>query len=194
MVGETSIQIENQLEGILGKCRDAFAARKFEDLESSTDLLMQSLSVTPSMKAANRQYWGRELGIAWENLLKVIWKTADGDCHFPMSGDPDHPCDIVGSRFAVDAKYRVGSGDSGTLQKLRRNGATLRESGKEPILLVFRDDSLRSSLAAAKAGGWTVKHGEETLRFVKEELGFDLRSFLSKQAPAFKFMADEDHF
>ena len=41
----------------------------------------------------------------------------------------DEPCDLVLGSDAIDTKYRVGSGDSGTLKKFKQYGALLKQNG-----------------------------------------------------------------
>ena len=175
---EAPSALKEDIRRILGKYRRSFASKQFNEHEMTSDLLMEALGVTPATKALNRQYWGRELGSAWESILKAAWSRNDENHIFPQPGDPLRPCDIVGKGFAVDAKYRIGSGDSGTLQKLSRNAKTLLANQAKPILLIFRHDSLRSAVSAAKSGGWMVYEGQNTFDFVRCHLGVDLDKHL----------------
>lgn len=182
MAETTSTEIDHGLRRVLQSCKAAFDVKVFEDFDTGTDVLMDSLSVTPAMKAANRQYWGRQLGACWEALLRSVWAERSPFVRFPKPGDPIYPCDIVSEGLAIDAKYRIGSGDSGTLQKLARNAKTLVTSNLQPILLVLRDDSLKSAISAAKAGGWKVVEGEAAFEFVHVTLGHDILEFLRSEA------------
>lgn len=66
--------------------------------------------------------------------------------------------------LAIDTKYRIGSGDSGTLKKFKAYGPTLEEKGFTPVLLIVREDNLGAAITACNAGGWTVTTGQANIR------------------------------
>jgi len=90
----------------------------------------------------------------------------------------DEPCDCCVGDDAIDTKYRVGSGDSGTLKKFKSYGKLLKERGYQPVLLIVREDNLNAALTAFAAGGWKVLQGRATFGYSKELSGFDLWKWL----------------
>ena len=93
----------------------------------------------------------------------------------------DEICDLVIGDRAIDTKYRLGSGDSGTLKKFKEYGARLQQKGYEPIMLILREDNLPNAIAACIRGGWTVKIGEETYQYIHEATGVDLQAWLKQR-------------
>ena len=79
---------------------------------------------------------------------------------------------------AIDTKYRVGSGDSGTLKKFKQYGYLLKEVGYQPILLFLRDDNLPAAMTACQTGGWSVYTGMQAFYYLREQTGFDLYQWL----------------
>ena len=79
---------------------------------------------------------------------------------------------------AIDTKYRIGSGDSGTLKKFKQYGKKLRDVGYRPIFLIVRVDNLPAAMTACKVGQWDVKVGDETFRYIEEQTGVDLQAWL----------------
>jgi hypothetical protein len=73
----------------------------------------------------------------------------------------DEPCDFLIGAQAIDTKYRIGSGDSGTLKKFRSYGKLLIEQGYEPILLIVREDNLGNAINACLLSGWKVLTGDD---------------------------------
>ncbi|MNU30449.1 hypothetical protein D3C71_189490 [compost metagenome] len=169
------------LDRILVDYRDRFRKKKFTVKPERDDLLMRVFKITPEIKKRNMQYWSRHLGFAWEKLLKAALSEADKTAVFPLPGDKQKPCDMIAGEMAIDAKYRIGSGDSGTLQKLQKNGRILHELGYKPVLLIFRDDSLASSLAAARGGGWTIYEDKHALVHAETLFNFDMSAYLKSR-------------
>ncbi|WP_199303052.1 hypothetical protein [Oscillatoria sp. FACHB-1406] len=97
----------------------------------------------------------------------------------------DEPCDLIVERYAIDTKYRIGSGDSGTLKKFKSYGSLLRSQGYEPILLVLREDNLPAAITACETGTWKVYMGDFAFGFIQQLSGFALKSFLRERAKAF---------
>ena len=90
----------------------------------------------------------------------------------------DEPCDLIVEGYAIDTKYRLGSGDSGTLKKFKNNGPLLRTYNYEPVLLILRQDSLPAAIRACQEGTWKVYTGDDSFEFIQTISGFDLKSFL----------------
>ena len=139
---------------------------------------MDVFGITPDRKRENRQYWGRELGMCWQLLVtNVLSHFCRGYAPAIKVGD-DEPCDCCVGKDAIDTKYRIGSGDSGTLKKFKSYGKLLKERGHRPVLLIVREDNLAAALTACGTGGWTVLQGQATFDYVKEMSGFDLLAWL----------------
>jgi hypothetical protein len=161
------------------KYQSSFSRKKYEESEQGSDLLMDIFKITNEMKNENKQYWGRELGMIWQKLVS-------GLCYYSkpnLWGEPikigkDEPCDLVLGRYAIDTKYRVGSGDSGTLKKFKTYGPLLRKKGYIPVMLFLREDNLPAAITACENGGWEIYQGDESFEFVKKKTGVDLKKWL----------------
>ena len=97
----------------------------------------------------------------------------------------DEPCDLIVKQYAIDTKYRVGSGDSGTLKKFKSYGLLLRERGFEPVFLFLREDNLPAAMTACQKGTWSIYVGKQSFDFIKEISGFDIEAFLIRKANTF---------
>ena len=139
--------MENRLDEILGRYQSSFADKVYSDENHDHDLLMDTFGITPQLKRENRQYWGRELGKCWESLVIEACKNADTFQPALRVGD-DEPCDLIVGDYAIDTKYRVGSGDSGTLKKFKQYGLLLRQYGYVPVFLFLREDNLPAAITA----------------------------------------------
>lgn len=80
--------------------------------------------------------------------------------------------------YAIDTKYRVGSGDSGTLKKFKQYGKMISDLGYKPVFLMVRDDNLPAAMTAIRQGGWTVYTGVDSFNFISEISGIDMNMFL----------------
>jgi hypothetical protein len=88
-------------------------------------------------------------------------------------------CDLVVAKYAIDTKYRIGSGNSGTLKKFKQYGGALRKMGLEPVMLFLRHDNLRAAITACRTGGWTITTGNDSYDFLRSiTSGFDLKAWL----------------
>ncbi len=85
-------------------------------------------------------------------------------------------------KVAIDTKYRIGSGDSGTLKKFKHYGKALKDKGFEPVLLMLRSDNLPAAIQACKVGGWRILIGDASFEFIKKEAGFDFLAYLKSAA------------
>lgn len=156
----------------------SFAEKVYQEENDDVDLLMNAFALSSVIKRENRQYWGRELGMCWQHLVCHVFKTYGTDFKPPLRIGQDEPCDMISGSFAIDTKYRVGSGDSGTLKKFRQNGSLLIDLGYKPICLVVRDDNLPAAVAALQSGGWEVLTAERCFDFILEKTGFKLDLYL----------------
>jgi hypothetical protein len=183
MEQRTSRSLDLILDGALGRYHETFTDRMPEEQDAVSDALMDFFRLTPEIKNRERQFYGRHLGAAWEEIAGKILHAHDPSTEFPRPGTEDTPCDIVYRGFAIDTKYRIGSGDSGTMRKLAGNASTLARRGFVPLLLIFRNDSLKPSISAARTGGWTICEGEAAVSFIRTHTGYDLLDFLKERSP-----------
>jgi hypothetical protein len=180
-------QFEQQLKGILSQYRQAFTGKAYSEENEDHDVLMDVFGITPLLKRENRQYWGRELGMCWQRLVcEVLRMTCESYKPAIRIGD-DEPCDCVVGGDVIDTKYRIGSGDSGTLKKFKQYGKLFQAQSLRPVLLILRKDNLPAAIGACKAGGWNVLTGQATFDYIQEASGFDLNSWLLRLAEAKEF-------
>jgi hypothetical protein len=173
---------------ILTRYQEAFQAKLHHEQLGGMDMLMAAFGLTPQDKAAASQYWGRELGMCWERLVC--------SCYAPLpSYEPGlahatgQPCDFVYGRMAVDTKYRLGSGDAGTLKKLAENARWLKARKYEPVMLFLRTDSLASATSRMRRAGWQVLEAEESFELVKAHTARDLLAELQAVKDSYRFRA-----
>ncbi|MFN5465578.1 MAG: restriction endonuclease [Cyanobacteriota bacterium] len=172
------------LDLILATYGDSFCEKVYSDENEDHDLLMGVFGITPELKRENRQYWGRELGKCWELLVNEICRSHPEYSPALKIGQ-DEPCDLVVNKYAIDTKYRIGSGDSGTLKKFKSYGGELRRQGYEPVFLILRSDNLPAAIQACKVGTWNVLVGEQSLEFIESISGFDIAGYLRQRKGAF---------
>lgn len=173
-----SDELSSSLERILQRYSQSFSAKVFSEESSEEDALMLVFGLTQIIKAENKQYWGRELGKCWEILIIALCRQTHDDFSSAIREGKDELCDLVIGTDAIDTKYRIGSGDSGTLKKFRLYGSRLQQLGFRPVLLILRNDSLPGAITACIGGGWTVMVGDNAYQYVFEKTGFDLQSWL----------------
>ncbi|MBQ4833759.1 hypothetical protein J8L70_10940 [Pseudoalteromonas sp. MMG010] len=176
--------MENKLNEILGRYNASFIEKVYSDENDDHDLLMDAFGITPQLKRENRQYWGRELGKCWESLVIEACRQKESFQPALRIGD-DEPCDLRIGNYAIDTKYRVGSGDSGTLKKFKQYGPLLREKGYIPVFLFLREDNLGAAMNACKKGGWEIYTGQDSFDFIQRVSGFDMKDYLTRKAKAF---------
>lgn len=175
---------ENNLDAVLKRYQQSFIKKVYSKENDDHDLLMQAFGITPELKRENKQYWGRELGKCWESLVIEACKSVD-TFQPALRIESDEPCDLRVEKYAIDTKYRVGSGDSGTLKKFKQYGPLLKEHGYEPVFLFLREDNLRAAMTACETGGWSIYVGKDSFDFIKEISGFDMEEYLTKKAKEF---------
>jgi len=166
------------LGNVLVHYRVAFSNKMYSQENNDTDLLMDVFGITPELKRENRQYWGRELGMCWQHLVIELFRYTRDNFGPALRYGADEPCDLTVGTYAIDTKYRIGSGDSGTLKKFKASASLLRDKGYEPTLLILREDNLPAALTACKSGGWNVLTGKTTFDFIHSLSGFDLKDYL----------------
>lgn len=173
-------KIEDKLNEVLSRYSESFTAKKYSNDFNDTDLLMDTFGITQELKSENKQYWGRELGKCWENLLRDLFEVTCTGFEPPRRFGANEPADFFCGKDAIDTKYRVGSGDLGTLKKVESYGKLLQEEGYRPVFLFLRTDNLPAALSKMDAGGWVKYMDEDTFIYVKEKTGFDLKNWLIK--------------
>lgn len=174
----THSDIDKKLSDILKKYQGNFSDKVYVDDYDSTDVLMETFGITQELKRENKQFWGRQLGMCWQLLVVELCKNTCSDFSGALRFGGDEPCDLVLGTDAIDTKYRVGSGDSGTLKKFKQYGDLLKENGYRPVFLFLREDNLPAAMTACQAGGWSVYTGMATFDYLKEKTGFDLYEWL----------------
>ena len=175
-------ETDNRLREILDGYQESFQRKIYAPENNDTDVLMDIFGITPQLKREHRQYWGRELGMCWERLVSELCRNLRSDYGPPLRIGADVPCDFTVGQTAIDTKYRIGSGDSGTLRKFRSYGPLLQEHGYNPVLLILREDNLRAAIAACERGGWEILVGQATLDYLERILGFDVEAYLSEMS------------
>lgn len=176
----------SQLDQILQQYYQSFTKKVYTDENNETDLLMDIFDITPELKRQNRQYWGRELGMCWQKLVIEVCRQTCDDFAPALKFNGNQPCDLIVGQRAIDTKYRIGSGDSGTLKKFKTYGKLLKEQDYQPILLIVREDNLPAALRACESSGWTIFTGESTFEYLTQLTGFDLKVYLTVKASAYK--------
>ena len=126
--------------------------------------------------------------MCWQLIVSAVFDHFRNDYGpaIRIGADEPLPCDFIIGETAVDTKYRIGTGDSGTLKKFRLYGRMLRTEGSNPVFLILREDNLPAAITACTAGSWTVHTGSSTFAYVEEQSGFDLKNFLLRSARAFR--------
>jgi hypothetical protein len=176
---------ERRLEQILARYQNSFTEKIYAEENEEHDILMDVFCISPIIKKENRQYWGRELGMCWQRLVTATCETYCSSFQRALKVGSDEPCDLIVERYAIDTKYRIGSGDSGTLKKFKSYGPLLRSYNYEPVFLILRPDNLPAALTGCKVGTWKVYTGDDSFEFIQTISGFDLKSFLIEKVGEF---------
>lgn len=178
--------LQKELATILIQYQNSFSNKVYANENDEYDILMNVFSITPETKRENRQYWGRELGMCWQLIVTRICQHTCQNFQPALRINGDEPCDLIVDKYAIDTKYRIGSGDSGTLKKFRKYGNLLISMGYTPTLLILRNDNLPAAINACKSGNWQVFTGQESMDFIQEISGFDIRTFLKNNVGKYK--------
>lgn len=180
---------EQTLINIVIKYSDSFSLKDYKIESEETDVLMEAFGISQDIKKENKQYWGRELGMCWQLLVTHIFRNYCGDDFRPAKKyGADEPADFFLANEAIDTKYRVGSGDSGTLKKFKSYGEMLHQEGLQPVLLFLRTDNLPSAITACKSGGWDMYTGDASFEYIKSKTNFDLKQWLIKHKDTGKYL------
>lgn len=174
----------DELDKILNKYYSSFISKQYIPENDELDILMQVFNIDPLMKRKNKQYWGRELGKCWEALIIETCKECESFEPALKVGN-DEPCDLRIAGYAIDTKYRIGSGDSGTLKKFKQYSTLLKDYGYKLVLLFLREDNLPAAINACSAGGWDILIGKQSFDFIKKLTGIDLERYLRDRMNAF---------
>ena len=175
------IEFENIVNELLVKYRNNFSCKEYPIENNDYDVLMNIYHITPKMKRENRQYWGRELGMLWQYIVTAVFRSFCTDKYKDaIKYGSDEPCDLYFNNDAIDTKYRIGSGDSGTLKKFKYYADFLKERGYTPILLILRTDNLRNALNACSSHGWEVLQGNDSFQYIFKNTQFDLEVYLNR--------------
>ena len=169
---------DDQLKSILQQYSLSFTDKKFINKLSGEDDLMMVFGLTQEIKDLNKQYWGRELGKCWERLVIEVCRQGCADFSPAIRDGKDELCDLVIGTDAIDTKYRIGSGDSGTLKKFRGHAERLKNRGYTPVLLILRTDSLPQAVNTCSVGGWRVLSGQDAFDYLSQTTCFDLQVWL----------------
>lgn len=174
----------DRMDSVLKAYQDSFIGKVYNEENDDHDLLMDAFGIPPTLKRENRQYWGRELGFCWQLLvIEACRALPTYRPAFKIGGD--EPCDLIVGNYAIDTKYRIGSGDSGTLKKFKSYGPLLREHRYEPVFLILREDNLPAAIQACHIGTWKVLTGRQSFQFIQQISGFDMESYLKVRASKF---------
>jgi len=176
----------DQLEEICRRYALSFSGKIYASENEALDPLMNLFGITQELKRENKQYWGRELGMCFQSLVREICKSQCADYKPGLRDGADEVCDVIAGKDAIDTKYRVGSGDSGTLKKFRQYGIRLSDAGFRPIMAIVRTDNLPAAIQAARSGGWTVYQGIETFVYIEALTGFKLKEWLDGRVARYR--------
>lgn len=186
MKEEISKQLRYELEELIKGYSHSFSAKTYNEENNEYDPLMKLFNISPEIKRENRQYWGRELGKFWERFVIDIFKYSRPDIFKPAEKfGRDEPFDLIVGDLAIDTKYRVGSGDSGTLKKFKQYGEMIQNLGYTPVFLMVREDNLPAAMTAITQGGWTTYTGGASFEFIKNVTGIDVLRFLNEYGDTF---------
>ena len=173
---KNNIVQENKLLTPIEAYYRSFSRKQFTKSPSDSDVLMDVFSIDTDLKNKNKQYWGRELGTLWELIVIQTFIDHPDYVEKPL-WNGQSPCDFFIGDLAIDPKYRIGSGDSGTLKGWANDGDDLKARGFKPIMLILREDNLPAAIRRISTH-WDIKIGDDAFNFIERYTGFDLKDFL----------------
>lgn len=186
-------ELRKILAPVIEKYYQSFSSKVYGEENEDTDFLMDLFGITPAQKRENRQYWGRELGMLWQLIVTELSQNLRSDIFSPAERiGNDEPYDLLLESDAIDTKYRIGSGDSGTLKKFKSYGKLLKDRGYNPVFLIVREDNLPAAITACYAGGWEVYRGEETLEYLEDKLGARVDKVIESFADEYLLASDNN--
>ena len=169
--------IDNKLKKTLQEYKELFTLYDEAPVPSASDILLNIFNLSGEDILKNKQYWHRHLGACWEKLVKSVFSSR-ADYQHAVRIHKKSPCDFAFSDKAIDTKYRLGSGDSGTLEKLAKNAAWLKALGYFPVMLILRSDNLPNALSRMSSAGWQVLTGDDCFEFIRCHGGLDLKKYM----------------
>jgi len=178
--------VAKNIEEVLNKYGESFSEKTYNEENYVHDLLMDVFNITPDLKQENKQYWGRELGMCWQLIITKIAELTCEDFRPTSKEDDEERQDLFIGNDAIDTKYRIGSGDSGTLKKFVKYGKSITNEGLNPVLLILREDNLDAAITACKRGGWDIKIGNDCLIYIKNKTNFDIKNYLKSNKGKFR--------
>src|SRR5260221_13158696 len=105
---------EDRIKRVIQAYHESFAGKVYGEENDDHDVLMDVFGLLPQVKRENRQYWGRELGMCWQLVVTELFRASVSGFQPGYRQGGDELCDLIAGKDAIDTKYRVGSGDSGT--------------------------------------------------------------------------------
>lgn len=178
MTNKALKKIDLELRTIMIQYQQSFTEKTYNSENNENDILMDIFDITPELKRENRQYWGRELGMCWQLLINKLCQINCSNYKPALKIKGDEPTDLFIGNDAIDTKYRIGSGDSGTLKKFKTYGKLLKKQGYNPVILILRDDNLPAAITACKVGGWKIYAGKDCFKYIQEKTKFDIEKYL----------------
>lgn len=174
------------IEPLLQRYFESFQSKTYSVENNEYDILMNIFGITPELKRQNRQYWGRELGMLWQLIVTSLCQRYCADFAGALRVESDEPCDLIIGRDAIDTKYRIGSGDSGTLKKFKQYGNLLIEKGYRPVFLILREDNLPAAITACNSGNWTVLIGSQAFDYLEQKTGVNVYKWLESYSDKYQ--------
>ena len=172
------IPAEDRLRAVIGGYQKSFSSKAYCAENEDHDVLMDAFGLLTETKRENKQYWGRELGMCWQLIVTELFQHSAKGFGRGYREGADELCDLIADGDAIDTKYRIGSGDAGTLKKFKQYGRRLTELGFRPVVLILREDNLPNAVGACVVGGWTVLTAAETFAYIEAKTGVDLKAWL----------------
>jgi len=173
---------EQDLLSVLAQYRESFSIKEYAPENDERDVLMDVFGISPGLKRENRQFWGRELGMCWQRIVSELFQATIKEYGPGLRQGADELCDLIAARDAIDTKYRIGSGDAGTLKKFKQYGKKLSALGLRPVLLIVRTDNLAAAITACETGGWIVLSGPGSFEYIHTMTGVRLDEWLKSLA------------
>jgi hypothetical protein len=96
--------VSHSLENILEQYQQSFSTKVFGEESVELDDLMLIFGLTQEIKAQNKQYWGRELGMCWQRLIVQLCQHTREDFGEPIKEGADEICDLILGNDAIDTK------------------------------------------------------------------------------------------
>jgi hypothetical protein len=181
------MSLEASLENICVQYRSSFKLHVSPKHNEDSDLLADMFNISQADKRENRQYWGRELGMCWQRIITEVFRTlTPKDFKPPRKFGADEPFDLQYKSYAVDTKYRIGSGDAGTLKKFKQYGELLIAEGMKPVQLILRQDNLPAAIQAIKVGGWDARIEQDCFDWIETHTsGFKIDDWMKQNKGKF---------